>query len=352
MKKIFLALLALLVMFFAASAWAAEVLELKIPNRVGAFASALMPDGSTVMLGEVRSLPTKTNWPAYTASRWGTPGTVCATAVNAIHILLNVEKGRGRIISLVPQVTLAPAARDGAFFAIDHPAGTGLFGAFAPLTGSPVQIEGVDGVRRPLDGLPKEGETLVIRTELPGRPDTFMVDIENRPGGRVTAWTKDGPRVAARVVRPIGGVGRFGGTEFQGVGRVRASHTGVIDVSTSPRGEVGGMQIMPLLHALTSQEMSNAWKLTQWMIVAPLPGRPMLEGTPPLFKGTLVPGTQGDEKLCGLWSTYGRKPLVLCRRDGGAWTRLPSAAGKQDDALADVTHLRIYYPFWDEPLNH
>ena len=36
-------------------------------------------------------------------------------------------------------------------------------------------------------------------------------------------------RTAARVVRPVGGVGRFGGTEFQRIGRIRASHTGVID---------------------------------------------------------------------------------------------------------------------------
>ena len=350
MKKIFIAALCLPLALLASAALGAErVLELRIPVSVGSEASVLMPDGTTVPMGVVRAVPVKLNWPAYTASKWGVPGTVCATAVNAIHILLNVEKGRGNILSLVPSVTLAPAAKDGAFFAIDHPAGTGLFGGFAPLTGSPVLLEDASGARRPLDGLPKEGEILVIRTGLPGRPDTWMVDIENRPGGRVTAWTKGGPTVVARVVRPVGGVGRFGGTEFQGVGRVRASHTGVIDVSTSPRGEVGGIQIMPLLHALTSAEMANAWKLTQWMIVAPLPGKPHLEGTPPLFEGTLVPGTQGDDRLSDLWSSYGRKPLVLCRRDGSPWVRLPSVSGRQDAALADVTHLRVYYPFWDEP---
>ncbi|NLL37293.1 MAG: hypothetical protein GX256_07215 [Fretibacterium sp.] len=326
-----------------------RVLELRIPVSVGAEARAVMPDGTERSLGVIRAIPVKTNWPAYTASKWGVPGAVCATAVNAIHILLDVEQERGRILSLVPSITLAPAAKAGAFFAIDHPAGTGLFGGLAPLTGSPVFLEDPSGTRRPLDGLPAEGETLVIRSALPGSPDTWMIDIENRPGGRVIAWTKDGPRTAARVVRPIGGVGRFGGTEFQGIGRVRASHSGVIDVSTSPRGQVGGIQIMPLLHALTSKEMANAWKLTQWMILAPLPGRPPLEGTGPLFSGTLVPGVQLDDRLADLWSTYGRRPLVLCRHEGGPWTHLPSVSGKQDAALADVTHLRLYCPFWDEP---
>jgi hypothetical protein len=176
-----------------------------------------------------------------------------------------------------------------------------------------------------------------------------MVDVENRPGGRVNAWTGKGPEVVARVVRPVGGVGRFGGTEFQGLGRIRANHTGVIDISTAPRGQVGGIQIMPLTHALTSSEMASAWKLTQWMIIAPLPGKKPLEGTPPLFKGALLPGSQLNDKLPDIWSTYGRKPLVLARLNGGPWGALPSVSGKVDDALRAVTHLRIYYPFWREP---
>ncbi|MDR1622276.1 MAG: hypothetical protein LBS00_07870 [Synergistaceae bacterium] len=351
------ALLCFAVCLWASSARAQDVLLLRIPFEKDAIATATLPDGRLAELGAVRALPVKTNWPAYTASKWGVPQTVCATAVNAIHILVDVEKGRGRVFSIVPTVTVAPAAPQGAFFSIDSPAGTGIFGGFAPLTGSKAFIEGKDGSRRPMTplvgadkSLPiEEGEALVIESALPDRTDTWMVDIENRPGGRVTAWTKEGPKVAARVVRPVGGVGRFGGTEFQDVGRIRASHTGVIDVATAPRGQVGGIQIMPLTHALTSSEMANAWKLTQWMIVAPLPGQGPLEGTPPLFEGTLLPGSQLDDKLPDVWSTYGRKPLVLGRFDGGPWKALPPVSGKVDDALRSLTHLRIYYPFWEEP---
>ncbi len=108
---------------------------------------------------------------------------------------------------------------------------------------------------------------------------------------------------------------------------------------------------MPLKHALTSPEMLNAWKLTQWMIVAPLPGMPDLEGTMPLFKNAFVPGAQLGDKLPDIWSHYGRRPLVLCRLDGGNWERLPEISGKTDDGLKRVTHLRFYFPLWNESNN-
>ena len=349
MKKTLAALLLLALLALPArGADRRETLELRVPMKAGENVTALMPDGTEATLGRVLMTPVKTNWPAYTASKWCAPATVCATAVNAIHLLVDVEEGRGRILSLVPAVTVAPAAAAGAFFSLDAAAGTGPFGGFAPLVGSPVTILGKDG-ERPLDGTPQEGETLVIRSPLPRRPRDWMVDIENRPGGRVIVWGADGPRVEARVVRPIGGVGRFGGTQFQGRGRIRASHAGVIDIATASRDQVGGIQIMPLIHALTSHEMANAWKLTQWMILAPLPGRE-LAGNPPLFKNAFVPGTQLEDWLEDWWSTYGRRPLALCRLDGGPWTRLPDVSGRVDDALRNVTHLRIYFPFWDEPL--
>ena len=340
--------LALVFVLWASCAYAEGFIELRIPCTNGGQVLAVMPNGENISLGRVIRTPSKTNHPAYTASKWATPSTVCATAVNAVHILVNIENGRGRIISLVPAVTVAPAAAPGAYFALEMPAGTGIFGGFAPLTGSRVTVLR-DGQEFPLTDTPQTGDTLIIRTALPENPAVYMVDIENRPGGRVIAHTQTGAKVVARVVRRIAGVGRFGGTVYQDVGRIRASHSGVIDVSTSRRDEVGGLQIMPLKHALTSHEMVNAWSLTQWMILAPLLGNPDLEGTSPLFKSALVPGPQLEDRLPDLWSQYGRKPLVLCRRDGGNWERLPNVSGKVDDGLSDVTHLRIYFPFWNEP---
>ena len=341
MKKF---ILALILALSVSESFAENLIELRIPCVVGGNVTAKLPAGEVIPLGHVRMIPSKTNWPAYTASKWAAPSTVCATAVNAIHILIRVEEGRGRIISLVPSVTVAPAATQGAFFALEMEAGTGIFGGYAPLTGSKVTVEH-DGEELPLSDTPTEGDTLVIRS---GLPDVYMADIENRPGGRVIVHDTDGVKVVARVVRPVKGVGRFGGSIYQNRGRLRASHSGVICVATSPRDSVGGIQIMPLKHALTSPEMLNAWKLTQWMIIAPLPGMPDLEGTPPLFKNAFVPGAQLEDRLPDVWSNYGGRPLVLCRIDGGNWERLPEVSGKVDDGLMRVTHLRLYFPYWNQ----
>ncbi len=338
---------AIFVLFCTIGEAKAKTLELRIPCEVGAEVQAVL-NNKTINLGKVLMTPVKTNWPAYTASKWCENATVCASAVNAVHMLVNIEKNeknedRGRILSLVPAVTLAPAAVQGSFFALDMPAGTGIFGGFAPFVGSKIFIKNKENIERKLDGVPKQGEILIIRSDLPGNPEFYMVDIENRPGGRVIVYGKNEIKVIARVIRPVRGVGRFGGTQFQNIGRIRASHAGVIDIATSKRGEVGGIQIMPLIHALTSPEMINAWKLTQWMIIAPLPNRKTLAGSEPLFKHSFIPGAQLNDKLKLNFSAYGR-PLILCREDGGAWSKLPDVSGRVDDALKNITHLRIYFP--------
>ena len=347
MKKFLLTFIFALAVFLLAvkESSAEKFIVIRIPCAVGENVTAELPGGEVISLGHVRMIPSKTNWPAYTASKWAAPSTVCAAAVNAIHILVDVEKGRGRIISLVPSVTVAPAAAQGAFFALDMDAGTGIFGGYAPLTGSKVTVEN-DGKESPLIDTPSKGDTVIIRSPLPEDLPFYMADFENRPCGRVIVHGAEGAKVIARVIHPVKGIGRFGGSIYQNRGRIRASHSGVICVATSPRESVGGIQIMPLKHALTSPEMFNAWKLTQWMIVAPLPGMPDLEGTPPLFKNAFVPGAQLSDKLPDVWSHYGRRPLVLCRIDGGNWERMPEISGKIDDGLKRVTHLRFYFPSW------
>lgn len=338
----------LLILFFACSGEAAPILYIvRIPLVLGEEAQAVLPDGKTIPLGKVASLPTSSRWPGYTASKWAPPGSVAASAVNAVHLTLSVEKEKGRTVSILPRHTVAPAAGEQSFIALDSPAGTGFFGGWAPPVATPVLVRRNDGALVPLEerGLPREGDTLIFEVSESESP--YLIDIENRPGGRVLGWYESGPRLLARVIRPLKGVGRFGGTEFQNIGRIRANHSGVIDVSTTPRGVVGGFQILPFLHS-KSQEMSSAWQLTQWLIIASPTDRP-LPGTAPLFSSNLVPGSQMTDVLWDMWSTYGRKPLVLCRRGGGAWQRLPEASGRNDSALGDLTHLRIYSPFTEEP---
>lgn len=322
--------------------------RLELPLRVGEEALIRLETGAVFPLGRIMAIPGSSKWPAYTASRWAKPGTVAATAVNAVHLLLSVEESQGRTISLLPVETFAPAAGVGNAVIIDNPAGKGLFGAWAPPVGSEVSVIGLDGVSRPLSAerFPATGESLVI--DVVEKPGPYMVEIENRQDGDVLAWIDGfGARKIARVIRPLGGVGRFGGSQYQSPSRLRANHTGVICISTSPRGEVGGFQILPLLHA-HSPEMKSAWELTQWLIVEAVDGSPLV-GEAPLFSDFLVPGPAEDEALWDLWSTYGRRSLVLCRLDGGDWRRLPLASGRDDVALKAVTHLRIYFPRTAEP---
>ena len=344
--KKFFALIIFSLIFFSEGAGAENFIELRLPCKKNSQVKAVMPNGEIFILGKVLSFPSASRWPGYTASKWASPSTVCASAVNAIHILLNVEKNQGRIISIIPSETIAPAAKSSASFILDMPAGSGVFGGFAPLTGSKVTLEH-KGKEENFTKPPEENDVLIIRTPLPdsSQQKFFMLEIENRPGGRVTAYGKDGPKVVARVVHKLGGVGRFEGTKFQNVGRIRASHSGVIDISTSRRGKIGGFQIMPLKHALTSKEMISAWALTQWLIISPLPFHEDLEGREPIFKNSFLPGPQLEDKLPGLFNQYGRRPLVLCRLDGGDWQRLPEYTGLYHNALKNITHLRIYFPY-------
>lgn len=334
--------------FFSATAGAEPLYRISLPLTLGGKVQAVLPDGRTFFLGTVTGLPTSTRWPGYTASKWAAPGTVAASAVNAVHLTLSVDGDAGRTMSILPLHTVAPAAGEKAFITLDVPAGTGFFGGWAPPVGTCVTVKKKDGTMVPLDrnGLPSPGEEMFFEVEERKRP--YIIDVENRPGGRVLGWYAEGPKVLARVIRPVRGVGRFGGTEFQGLGRIRANHCGVIDVSTARRGVVGGFQVLPFLHS-KSKEMGGAWQLTQWLIVASETAVP-LPGTTPLFLGNLVPGCQMTDRLWDIWSTYGRKPLVLCRIEGGPWEKLPERGGKNDHALDRVTHLRIYSPFTKEPL--
>lgn len=322
--------------------------ELRVPFSIGKEVIAVH-NGIPYTLGTVIKLPTTTRYPSYTASAWGTPGEVCASAVNALHMLVSVENQKGRTLSIIPQETIAPAAGAGASIVLSTKAGEGIFGAWAPPVGSKVTILKKDGNQAVMNksNLPANGDILSIAVVERALP--YMAVIENRPGGRVTIWDEDGRHFAARVIRPITGIGRFGGTLFQRSGYLRANHCGVIDFSSSKYGEVGGFQIIPWEHALSSKEMQSAWDLTQWMILAPWDGVSQLHGQFPLFRQALVPGTAQNEKLWDVWSTYGRRPVVYARVNGGGWGKLPEISGKDNDGLKEVTHLKIYFPFTKEP---
>ncbi|MDR1481119.1 MAG: hypothetical protein LBI74_00665, partial [Synergistaceae bacterium] len=92
---------------------------MRIEFTEGGSVSSLLEDGRSFGLGRVVKLPEKTRWPSYTASAWGSSSSVVASAVNALHILIGVEDGQGRTMSVIPQETIAPAAGAGASVGLD-----------------------------------------------------------------------------------------------------------------------------------------------------------------------------------------------------------------------------------------
>ncbi|HPF86075.1 MAG TPA: hypothetical protein PK008_11620, partial [Aminivibrio sp.] len=104
---------------FSSPVYAGPVYRIVMPLVRGEEARAELPGGRIFPLGKVTGLPTATRWPGYTASKWAAPGTVAASAVNAVHLTLSVEKDAGRTMSILPLHTVAPAAGEKAFISLD-----------------------------------------------------------------------------------------------------------------------------------------------------------------------------------------------------------------------------------------
>lgn len=322
-----------------------EVYRLRIDNRAQGTVEVSADRGATWRAtGRVAS-PADGVAVGFTASRWGTPGTVVASGANAVHIKVgDSPEGRGLIISVMPRGT--PSARH--VIVTDIPGGAGIFGGrLAAFVGNPVALERPDGVV-PLAGqTPRVGDRLLIIVQRPARYPV-EIEFENRFGGLVHARYADhSERVIAVVLRPVAGVGRFGGTEYVGVGRVRANHPGVIEISTSPIGQVGGFQIIPRDHA-HSPELIGAILGTQWMVVGPVnPFDPSPQGTQPLFSSFIMPRYDPDDLTDEEWMRrMAERFLVMARIRGGPWQPMPPVVGRHDTALLEMTHFKILLALW------
>ncbi len=348
-------------------AWAdtVEMFRIRIYNRPGGPIEGSQDHGATWQaLGKVLQPASAVNPKGYTASKWAEDGCVAATAVNGIHIKVrtSTDNDRGVIFSLVPlefsEGFTAGAAKGSSSLLTDIPGGTGIFGGgWAPCVNNRVFLAR-NGALEPLapDYVPSEGDILVIVVKQPVKHPR-SIEFENRFGGLITIrYWGEKPRVIGTVLRPVLGVGRFEGTRFARPGRIRANHCGVIDVSTSPYGEVGGFQIVPANHAM-SRENWYIRRYTQWLVVGPVSVLDRSwEGTAPLFSSYLYPsyvpaGWRSDtgNPIERMLSRF----LVDCRLDGGEWTLLPRFSIKDlskplpDEAfvaLSHVTHLRILFP--------
>jgi len=285
-----------------------EVFRIRIANSAGGAVAVSRDEGASWLdIGTVTAPATAVNAAGYTASQWAADASVCASAVNAVHIKVanHAETGRGVIFSVIPAGDTVGAAegRGSTSIATGIAGGTGIFGGgFAPPVNSPVSVvrEGAP-VRLGPGYVPAEGDVLVITVHEPPVALT-AIQFENAFGGLIRASFADGSeRVIGQVLRPVVGIGRFPGTVDAAPGRLRANHPGVIDISTSPLGLVGGFQIVPRGHA-GSPELSYVLTSTQWMVVGPVSAlEPSWEGVAPLFAGYLAPSYRPDDLLHDDW---------------------------------------------------
>jgi len=344
-----------------------EAFRLRIVNDRGGVVSVSQDGGATWQpLGTVLSWCGQVNPNGFTASAWAVPGTVAATAVNAVHILTHVDPvtGRGVVFSLLPreQLGVDPAkypsylSPEASLF-LDIHAGDGIFGGgWAPLVDNEVFLETPQGPQRLApEYVPQRGDVLLIRVTRPQQYPKAIV-FENRFGGIIWLEWLDGTRTPiGTVYRPVYGVGRFQGTQWAGIGRIRANHPGVIDISLSAMGAIAGIQIIPAGHA-HSPEMRNARLRTQWMIVGPLsPFERGWEGLAPLFARYIRPQYQPRDIYADDWEArLLERFLVEFQMDGGDWQPPPHFAldpdmnkplpQEFDAALEHLTAIRILFP--------
>jgi hypothetical protein len=342
-----------------------EVFRLRVENHKDGLIEGSRDRGATWQaLGKVLRPVGKVNPKGYTASKWAKTGCVAATAVNGIHINVgyNAQDDRGIVFSLVPleffQDAGVGAAEATSSLFTDIPAGSGIFGGgWAPFINNPVSLQKGGTLEAITDGyVPAEGDVLVIVVERPAKYPS-SIEFENRFGGLITINYPDGEsKVIGTVLRPVLGVGRFEGTKWARPGRIRANHCGVIDISTSPYGEVGGFQIVPANHAMSPE----TWYIrtqTQWMVVGPVNALdPSWEGVAPLFSSFLQPAylpADWQSEDGGQLNRMLARLLVDCRIKDGDWTLLPRYAIQDPSkplpeeaftVLKDVTHLRILFP--------
>ncbi len=350
-----------------------EIGRVRLHNIKGGLIEGSRDAGLTwAPLGHILQPVIKVNRRGFNASKYGPVGTVVATAVNAIHLKAgnNTEENRGVIWSLAPlaedqagknslQSEVSP--QSAAF--TDIPGGSGLFGGFfTPFVGNPLFLDNDrNNVLLPLPDnyVPKLGESWVLQIRRPARYPREIV-FENRFGGLITIqYRGEEPKVIGQVLRPVVGVGRFVGSYFSEVGRLRANHNGVIDVSTSPRGAVGSFQIVPANHA-QSPETHYIRELTQWMVVGPVSALdPSPEGAAPLFSRFLRPrydtsDIQNPDPVEGVAGRFYFDVKKAGKADYEPMPQIWALANKPlpswlGTALGKVEKIRIVFPFvWED----
>lgn len=203
--------------------------------------------------------------------------------------------------------------------------------------------------------VPQVGDKIYILVD---RPVDYPKEIvfENSFGGKVSITYFNGiEKVIGEVLKPVAGVGRFEGTKYSSAGRIRANHAGVIDVSTSRLGEIGGFQIVPSEHG-TGMEYVKA--TTQWMVIGPADiNDPAYEGKAPFFKYFIRPAYASTDLDSDGWQKklLDRFLVEVKVKGSNKWQPMPvhefdeyyltgEVPSWANNALQNVTYIRILFP--------
>ena len=339
-----------------------EAYRIKLENKVDGLIAVSNDEGASwTRIGKVLYPTEKVSQHGYAAAAWVAPGRVSATAVNAIHIKTGSAETSRAIFSLMPKEMLQPPDKYRSFLSpnssiyTDIPGGTAIFGGgYAPFVGNIVMVSApAKPVLQMAEGYqPKVYDTYYILVDKPVAYPKEIV-IENRFGGPISVKYFSGEdKIIGEVLKPVVGVGRFEGGVFAGPGRIRANHAGVIDISASPIGSVGGFQIVPALHG---NSMNYVKKMTQWMVIGPPSvSDPSIEGMAPFYKYFIQPNYRVDDLEAANWEDrllY--RFLVQVKYKGeDEWQAMPIFSLRRssplpwwaNSALDKVTHFRILFP--------
>jgi hypothetical protein len=268
----------------------------------------------------------------FTASDWAPIGAIAATAVNAIHVKVDHVGAHATLFSILPRELITSRNLITSYLSqsssiyVDVEGGSGLLGGqWAPRVGDPIFLSSSSNavlIPWPLHRAPLFGDIITIISQTSSENE-WSVEFENKVSGNVTFFPPDRlPQVIATVIKPFHGSGNFQGGIFQDVGKVRANHPGVIDISTSPYGKTGGIQIVPQYHS-RSKNLAYVYTSPVYMLIAPVHADEFLEGQAPLFNGYIRPGSTVEAKINGVWKPF------------------PESTGKQFEAFKDVEAIRI-----------
>jgi len=161
-------------------------------------------------------------------------------------------------------------------------------------------------------------------------------------------------KIIGKVLKPVAGIGRFEGSKYASIGRIRADHPGVIDVTTSLYGSIGGFQIVPSEHA---KEMGYPLTGAAYMVIGPPAEESSLEGKAPFFKYFIHPSYQSGDLKSENWEERLLDRFLVEAKIGTSenWVSLPPAevnehmlSGKlpkrAETLLKDVKAIKIIFP--------